>query len=340
MLLGLLAQFAQSALLTWTGLSSETESGHYSEGLLSSFLFTAPLEEGAKVLALWPLYRARKIQHPLAGLGLAACTAAGFAAAETFWRVQTDPELWTIARCLLAVPSHFLCAALWGATLGTLTPGGWFSLSWLCGMLLHGLSDHFAFGRGLGLLALVVPLMLTQAAVAYAVTRKALRHQAELDSALESLDETALSDWAEPASVREVWAALAPRPRRLHLPWVAVGVLVTTGTGLVALALSLYAGRAIGLDFSLLDEENVRSNGPLLLLASALGCAFPLAGYLVAKASSSQSVFEPALGAALAVLAAVLLLSFTTPIAAVVALALAPVAFVLASGGAWFGLDR
>lgn len=340
LILGLGTQVAQAALLAWTGLDSPAEGGQYSDALLSTFLFTAPLDEGAKVLALWPLYRARKIQHPLQGIALAVCAAAGFAAAETFWQATSGTAQWATARSLVALPSHFLCAALWGATLGVLTPGGWFSLAWLCGMLLHGLSDHFAFGRGMGVVALALPLVLTQAALAYAMARRALRHQAELDCALESLDESAFDQWTEPASVREVWLALEPQRRRLFLPWVAIGGLVTAGTGLTTLALSLYVGHAIGLDFSLVDEENVRSNGPLLLLAAALGTAFPLAGYLVARASNTKSVLEPALGAAMAVFGAVLLLSFTTPIAAVVALALAPVAFVLASGGAWFGLGR
>ena len=55
------------------------------------------------------------------------------------------------------------------------------------------------------------------------------------------------------------------------------------------------------------------------------GSAFPIAGYLVARASGTRSVLEPALGAALAVFGGVLFLSLTTPIAAIFALALAPI---------------
>jgi hypothetical protein len=72
----------------------------------------------------------------------------------------------------------------------------------------------------------------------------------------------------------------------------------------------------------------------------ALGLAFPAAGYLVARASGTKSVLEPALGASLAVFGAVLFLSVTTPIAAVFALALTPIAFILASAGAWLGIGR
>jgi hypothetical protein len=121
------------------------------------------------------------------------------------------------------------------------------------------------------------------------------------------------------------------------LHWIALGILVTAGLGLCALGLGIYAGHAMGLDFAAADEADVRSNGPLLFLATAVGAAFPVSGYLVAKASGTPSVLEPALGAALAVLGGVLFLSVTTPIAAVFALALAPIAFLLASAGAWFG---
>jgi len=88
------------------------------------------------------------------------------------------------------------------------------------------------------------------------------------------------------------------------------------------------------------DQEDVRSSGPLVLLGSAVLAAFPLAGYLVARASSATSVLEPAMGAGLAIAAVVALLSVTAPIAVAFALAVAPVAFVLACSGAWFGLSR
>lgn len=336
--LGLCCQLAERALLSWTGLSLSADGEPLAEGLLSTFVFTAPLEEGAKVLALWPLYRARSLQFPRQGIVLAAASAMGFAAAESAWHLASGTQDLLFVRATLAVPTHFLCAILWGATLGARSPGAWFSLAWFVAMLLHGLSDHFAFHRGAGVIVLVLPLLLTQAALAYAMARKATTHQAQVESALDDLDEALLEDWAEPASVREVWAALKPQTQRLLVPWIAASALVTTGTTLAMLAASLYAGHAMGLDFSLADEANVRSNGPLLLLATAIGTAFPIAGYLVARASGTKSVLEPALGAALAVLATVLLLSFTTPVAAVFALALAPVGFVLASSGAWFGL--
>jgi hypothetical protein len=109
---------------------------------------------------------------------------------------------------------------------------------------------------------------------------------------------------------------------------------------LVALATAVFVGHRVGIDFAMADEGDVRSTGPLLLLGVAFLSAFPIAGYLVARASSATSVLEPALGAALALVAVVAMVSMASPVSVVFALAVAPVAFGLACGGAWFGLVR
>jgi hypothetical protein len=82
------------------------------------------------------------------------------------------------------------------------------------------------------------------------------------------------------------------------------------------------------------------SAGPLALLGAALLASFPIAGYLVARASSSTGVLEPALGAALALAAIVAILALVAPLGVLFALAVAPLAFGLACGGAWIGLER
>jgi hypothetical protein len=235
------------------------------------------------------------------------------------------------------------CAVIWGSTLGAGAKTSWFALAWGAATLLHGLFDHIVFGRGPGLLVLALPLLLTSFALAYVIARKAVSREAALVPAPYTHQEhrrSTAAGWSEPPSIRQVWQALQPKQEPLMLHWIVLGTLVTAGLGLVALGAALYAGHALGLDFAAADEADVRSNGPLVFLASAVGLAFPISGYLVARASGTRSVLEPALGAALAVLGGVLFLSVTTPIAAVVALALAPVAFVLASGGAWFGMGH
>jgi hypothetical protein len=76
-----------------------------------------------------------------------------------------------------------------------------------------------------------------------------------------------------------------------------------------------------------------------VIVAAALLTAFPVAGYLVARASGAHTVLEPAFAAGLAMALTVAILSVTAPSAVIFAFAVAPIAFGLACGGAWFGMD-
>jgi RsiW-degrading membrane proteinase PrsW (M82 family) len=336
-------QLAERALWEWTGLTLSAEPGKEVEALLAMLLFAAPLEEGAKVLSIWPLYSARRLLRTRHAIVLSALAGLGFAAGEASSLVLFgDAEGLLIVRASIAMPAHVACAVIWGSTLGAGAKTSWFALAWGAATLLHGLFDHIVFGRGPGVMVLALPLLMTSTAFAYVIARKAVSREVRLAPLPYTGQErrSVAAGWSEPPSIRQVWQALQPKQEPLMLHWIVLGTLVTAGLGLVALGAALYAGHALGLDFAAADEADVRSNGPLVFLASAVGLAFPIAGYLVARASGTRSVLEPALGASLAVLGGVLFLSVTTPIAAVVALALAPVAFVLASGGAWFGMGH
>src|SRR5690606_2895758 len=144
------------------------------------------------------------------------------------------------------------CAAMWGSALGARARTGGFALAWIAAAVLHGLFDHIVFGRGPGVMVLAIPLLLTMLALAYAITRRAMARE---DGLAPSRDG---GRWPEPASVREVWAALEPRRQPLLVHWIALGVLVTAGLCLSALAAGLYVGHAIGLDFAAADEADVR----------------------------------------------------------------------------------
>jgi hypothetical protein len=342
-LLAWVCQFAELGLWELTGLSLLAGPGQESEALLAMFLFAAPLEEGAKVLVVWPYYSSRRLVDVRHAIVLAAFTGAGFAAGKASAVIAlgsgTGLEAARAAACMLP---HVAAAVLWGSTLGVRAKTSWFALAWLLAALLRGGVDHIVFGRGPGVMILGLPLLLTMAGLAYVFARRAAARQAALAPQIGARARRSSSSalWSEPPSVRQMWQVLQPKQEPLMLHWIAIGTLVTAGVGLCALATALFAGRAMGLDFAAADEADVRSNGPLFFLATAVGSAFPVAGYLIARASGTRSVLEPALGAALAVLGGVLFLSVTTPVAAVFALALAPIAFVLASGGAWFGIAR
>jgi hypothetical protein len=105
---------------------------------------------------------------------------------------------------------------------------------------------------------------------------------------------------------------------------------------------SVFLGHGAGVDFAAVDQETSfdRSGPPLVLLGTAALGAFPVSGFLVARASSAHGVLEPALAAAVAILGLVVLLGLAAPVAVVFGLALGPVAFALACAGAWAGLER
>jgi hypothetical protein len=147
-----------------------------------------------------------------------------------------------------------------------------------------------------------------------------------------------LGTLAEPPSLHAVREALRRPNRPLLLHWIAVGTFVTVGAILVLFAAAVYFGHRMNVDFATTDEGDLRSSGPLVLLGVAVLLAFPLAGFLVARASSTTSILEPAIGAGLAIALIILLISVTAPAGVLFALALAPAAFILACAGAWFGV--
>jgi hypothetical protein len=85
------------------------------------------------------------------------------------------------------------------------------------------------------------------------------------------------------------------------------------------------------------DESDVTTTGPVALLGSGLLAAFPVSGYLIAKASSLHTLLEPALATALALILTMAALGAAAPVALVFALAFSPIALGLAIAGAWVG---
>lgn len=335
-LAGIAAGWIERSVLALSQLSFDAATAGTAGALLATFLLAAPLEEGLKVLVIWPLFGLRAITSPRLGLTYAACAGAGFAVGEIVsigW--YEAPSTLLGARLIVGMMAHPFLAGLWGYALGvrSLTRGRWFTLAWFAAVGLHGLYDHIVFGRGPGVLVLAVPLLLTMAFIGWVALR-------DIAPAPESRTSLLLSRIPEPPSLGSMRRALARPDRPLMLHWIAIGALVTLGVVIVALAGAVWAGHAVGIDFSLADETDVRGSAPLVLLGSALLVGFPIAGYLVARASSAHSVLEPAMGAGLAIVAAVLLVSLAAPVTAVFGLAVAPLAFALACGGAWFGLVR
>jgi hypothetical protein len=333
---GVLAAWGERLLLDWTDLSFEVSRAGVGGALLAVLLLAAPLEEGLKVLVVWPLYGARSLTSPRLGVTYAACAGAGFAAGENVVAALGGSTTWLVsARLIIGIPAHLFFAGMWGYALGSrrATRARWFVIAWLSAAVLHGLYDHIVFGRGPGLLVLALPMLVAMALFSWLALRDVAPDPDSRPSLL-------LSGIPEPPSLRTMRKALQRTDRPLMLHWIAIGALVTLGVVIVALAGAVYFGHVVGIDFALADESDVRASGPLVLLGTATLSGFPIAGYLVARASAAHSVLEPAMGAGLAIVVAVALLSLAAPVAAVFGIAAAPLAFALACGGAWFGLVR
>jgi hypothetical protein len=338
-LLGALAAKLEQWALGISGLSLDASEVGVGASMVAMFLFASPLGQALKVAAVWPLYRYRAITRPALGLTYAAAAGAGFGAAHavaSLIALKLDTLL--LVRLALGAPAHLFFAGVWGYALGSeRARGRWFGLSWGTAVLVQGLYEHIVFGRGPGLLVAAVPLLLAMALVSWVTLRDIAPAP---DSLLPSSRASLIPTLPDPPSLGAVRRALSRVDRPLMVHWVAIGVLVTFGVMLVALAVAVCVGHEVGVDFATADEGDVRSTGPLLLLGVAFLSAFPIAGYLVARASSASSVLEPALSAGFAILGVVALVSMASPVSVVFALAVAPVALVLACSGAWFGLVR
>jgi hypothetical protein len=328
-----LERLVERAMLAFTQLSFDVRAAGVGSALLASFLLAAPLEEAAKTLVVWPLYRMRRIDGSRLGLCYAVATASGFAAALGVERLLTAPFDGVLGlRVLCQIPAHLFFTGLWGYVLGARRgqSGNWFAITWLFAVAMQGLYGHIVWGRGSGFLIAVVPLLGFVTLGAASVLREV------------SPDRTTLArlHLPEPPRLSLVTEALNPRDQPLMLRWVVVGAFVNVGLMFVLLVAAVALGHRLGVDFSTADESDMTSAGPLALLGAALLAAFPIAGYLVARASSSNGVLEPALAAALALASIVAILALVAPLGVLFALAVAPLAFGLACGGAWIGLSR
>lgn len=330
----LFAAYFERVVLAFTGLSLDVATSGVGGSLLATFLLAAPLEEALKVSVVWPLYRTRRIDGPRLGLCYATAAGAGFAAVSGLMvAVLGAGGGVPVLRALLSAPAQLFFAGLWGYALGTRRTsrrGHWFSFAWLAATLLHGLYAHIVWGRGPGWLVAVIPLFVFMGVGAWVALR---------DVAPDALAQQH-SFIPDPPSLHTLREALRPVDHRLMVRWIVIGAFTTLGLMIALLGLAVLLGHRLGVDFSLADESDVRSTGPLILLGAAVLLAFPVAGFLVAKASSAHSVLEPALAAGLALAALVAMLFVTAPIGVLFVLAVAPLAFGLACGGAWIGLER
>jgi RsiW-degrading membrane proteinase PrsW (M82 family) len=325
---------------SWAGLDEHARTSD-APGFLYAFLVAAPVEQGLKVLAVLPARRSSRFASAADGLLYGSAAGLGFVTIH-------NAELFSaggiatidIVRALLAAPAHLFFAASWGFAMGREAEKGGrrlrgraFDATLAAAMLFNGIYDHIVFGRGRAALYATVPVLTAMATIA-AVALRSFRQDDEGGDRVSRFS-------IVPPTIGEVRAALFRSEQRVKVGWIGIGALVTIGVITSALAGAVTLGQRMGIDFAAVERaDGSGSAAPLILLGSAALAAFPIAGYLVARASASRSVLEAAIAATLAIAGGLVMLGLAAPVAVVFALAFAPVALGLACAGAWMGATR
>jgi RsiW-degrading membrane proteinase PrsW (M82 family) len=308
-----------------------------------AFLVAGPIDESLRVLAAIPSLRSKGLRQPYDAMRVAVGSALGFAALSTFDRLHEAPlTALSVTRGILDITVHATLSASWGYALGRerrrRIGGIGFTRGFLTAVVFGTIATHLLFARGQTAIFAVAPLIATSTVFALVARRDLLRmNESRKRSRLSRLLPVAAP------SIEELERVLLTRPERpMTLRWIVFGALVTVGVLTSMLAGSVFLGHETGVDFAAVDRADAfeQSVPPLVLLGTAAFAAFPISGFLVARASSARGVLEPALGASIAIVGLVVLLGVAAPIAVVFGVALAPVAFALACAGAWAGLER
>lgn len=308
--------------------------------LAFGFLFASPLEQAALAAATLPALRSTYNDSPSAALRLVLATSIGLLVAKAAVLGATHPPSALLAaRVWTMGVGEASLAGLWGYVLAVTrrrTLGGsGFGAAWIAAVVFGGALDHLLFLRGDGALVAALPLATFTASLALLLGRSVSRQPKPAPKPRRGRYLR-----APPPSLASLREALRRSERPVLLGWVLFGALVTVGVVTTSFAASVFFGHRLGIDFAAVDRGHggVDTAAPLVLLGAGLLAGFPLAGFLVARASRSATVMEPALAAGIAIIAIAVLLGAAAPVALVFAIAGAPIAFALACIGAWTGL--
>lgn len=337
------ALWLEKKATAFTGLDARVSAAGNAGSLVFLFFFVAPMREAVKVAAVWPAFLSRHFDEPYDGVVYSSTAALGFACVENAVVLHDHPTgaIW-LARALFALPAHVFFAATWGYGLGRAKqakqPGPIFWGAWLVATLAHALYEHFVYGRGPGALVGVIPLLFGMGILGWFASRDLARRGARISRAPGSSRLSRVGYYiSQPPSLRTVRAALRRADQPIMLRWIFLGAFVTVGAMLAGLSGSIAAGHWLHFDFSAVDERDVSTTAPLLLLGSGLLLAFPFSGYLIARASGLPTLLEPALASALALFFVLVALGLAAPIALVFGLAFSPILWGLSCFGAWIG---
>jgi RsiW-degrading membrane proteinase PrsW (M82 family) len=323
-----------------TGLDVRVSAAGPTGALIFVFFVLAPVHEAAKVAAVWPAFLSKHLDGAKDGLVYATAASLGFSVVETASALRAHPEgvVW-IVRAFAAVPANVFLTCVWGYALGRAKRARRgppiFPLAFLFSVAVHGVYEHLVYGRGPGALLATIPLLAAMALVSWLVGRD-LPSRTPPSSIVPS---SRMSRLRRPPSLSAVRAALRRADEPIRAGWIVLGALVNLGAMISGIAAGVLVAHVLHVDLSTVDEQDVGAAAPALLLAAGLLASFPASGWLVARAASVHSLLEPALATVLALGITLVTLGIVAPFTVVFALALSPVAWVLACAGAWIGLE-
>lgn len=333
----------------WAAIDPVTGSGGQVTLLLYAFLVVAPLEQGLVVAAVAGFWRMRRMRiraglsrqlETAEGVAFAASAALGFATARDVVFLLDYGRGWLdVARAALALLCFILLSSFWGYALGRHAHRGLsgrrFSAAWIAATIFTAVTNQMLFRGGVGSLLALLPLVITMLVVGWVLWRNA--RPADVGS---SSGRLSILTSAPAPSLDTIREAFRRHDRPITLRWISFGALVTTGMITAGVAGAVVVGHEVGLDFSAVDRPDAGADAmaPIALLGIGVLAAFPMAGYLLARASGTRSVLEPAMGASLAMVLVLVFMGMLAPTSVVFAIAFAPIAFGLSCAGAWLGL--
>jgi RsiW-degrading membrane proteinase PrsW (M82 family) len=320
-----------------TGLDVRVSAAGETGALVFLFFVVAPIQEAAKVAAAWPAFLSKHLDEAYDGVVYSAASSLGFAAVENALVLRGHPvgAIW-MARAVLALPAHVFFACLWGYALARAKQSKRrlpiFPAAFVATIGAHGLYAHFVYGRGPGALLAVTPLLAAMGFVVWMLARD-LRSRDRL-SPIPSTSRGKLR-LSQPPSLSAVRSALRRADEPVKVRWILLGALVTLGAMIVGLASGVVAAHLLHIDLSRVNEHELTTAAPAVLLGIGLLGSFPTSGWLVARASNVRTLLEPALASVLALVVTLVALGFAAPFAVIFGLALSPIAWVLSCAGAW-----
>jgi hypothetical protein len=311
----------------------------------------APAEEGLKIGALWPSLWMGGVPRGERGLALSVAASSGLAAAQHAALVVASPELgaWALLRLALSVPAQALPSTLWGHALGRRDARGRpprrLPLVWALAVAARGVLGHaLTLGRASGALV-ALGVLAALGAISYfnGIFRV---HAGPLPPpASGRLSSPGSGRLSSPGSVRSLppsslfraLESLRRRQRPLKAGRVLLGAFALHGALLVGAGSAFTFGGKLGLDMAALGAARETPVGPLAWLVGVSLGAFPVGGFLIARASDDALVAEVALAALCAASLFLAHLGLLAPATLAYGIAGVPAAVALACAGAWYG---